>query len=297
MTAGTGQRPGGALRAVPDVDAALAGALEEVPRESRWLVLQTALGGAQRRALVELLEPHLGRRVLDLGAGFGALAIEAALRASRDVLGVDRDAGCLRSARRIGERVEASDWPPWRPRPAWSVADAGALPLASRSVDSVVARLVFQHLPPRKRRDALREAARVLVPGGRCCVVDVDDQLELSWPPPSAPLATLSHALRRAQEWRGGDRGVGRKMPAEMSAAGFEVLEVRLVGQAGYGQESPFARAMLLERFSHARADVLASGALDPRGFDAALGALASAPAEPAMAATAQLLVVGRRPR
>lgn len=90
-----------------------------------------------------------GRRVVDVGAGTGAVTRAVSARGAQ-VLAVD--GAVLMLASQQGQ--------------AWAVVagDACALPLAARSVDAVTMGFVLNHLP---RPDlALTEACRVLRPGG-----------------------------------------------------------------------------------------------------------------------------------
>jgi ubiquinone/menaquinone biosynthesis C-methylase UbiE len=52
------------------------------------------------------------------------------------------------------------------------VANAEALPVADQSQDAVTSIFLFHELPPKVRRTALGEFARVLKPGGRLVLVD-----------------------------------------------------------------------------------------------------------------------------
>ena len=90
-----------------------------------------------------------GRRVLDLGAGTGAVS-RAVHRAGGRALACDLAFGMLATDR--GDRPPAT------------VADARILPLASGSLDGVVASFSLNHLPDPEV--ALVEAARVVAPGG-----------------------------------------------------------------------------------------------------------------------------------
>jgi arsenite methyltransferase len=125
----------------------------------------------------ELLD-DLGLRgdehVLDIGCGRGAVLIAAALRLPRGrATGVDiwrlRDqTGNSRAATErnaiiegVGERVEVVD------------ADARDLPFPSESFDVVLSSLALSNITSSEERaKALREAARVLRPGGQMRIVD-----------------------------------------------------------------------------------------------------------------------------
>ncbi len=109
-------------------------------------------------ALLALVPPDW--TVADLGCGTGALAADLAPRVRR-VIAVDRSAAMLRAARRrlAGlANVEVHE------------ARLEALPLPDRSCDAAVVSLVLAYLED--PLPALREAARVLRPGGRVVVVE-----------------------------------------------------------------------------------------------------------------------------
>ena len=91
--------------------------------------------------------------VLDVGTGEGQVARLAVAGGARRVIGVDPTwAQVAEAAHREGG-------------PAYARAGADALPVASGSVDVVVACLVFEHIEAVDA--AIAEVARVLAPGGR----------------------------------------------------------------------------------------------------------------------------------
>jgi len=107
-----------------------------------------AFAPVHERALAEVR----GRTVLDVGSCFGFLPLRLA-REGLDVVATDHTPGTMglldAVARRRGETV----------RPV--VADARALPVADRSVDTVTAVHLLEHLPARDTAGALDEALRV----------------------------------------------------------------------------------------------------------------------------------------
>jgi SAM-dependent methyltransferase len=114
--------------------------------------------------ILPLVAAELGRagRVLDVGTGEGQVARlvagsasrrRAAARGGRLVVGVDPSRAQLgEAARRGGD-------------PQYVRAEAGTLPFASASFDTVVACLVFEHIVDADA--AIAEVARVLRPRGR----------------------------------------------------------------------------------------------------------------------------------
>jgi SAM-dependent methyltransferase len=105
-------------------------------------------------AFLELLPPA-GRRTLDLGCGEGRVGAELERRGHR-VIGVDSSPAMVALAR---ERHEAL------------VGDACALPFEDGAFDLVVAYMSVMNLDDPE--GGIREAARVLEPGGRLCVAVV----------------------------------------------------------------------------------------------------------------------------
>jgi demethylmenaquinone methyltransferase/2-methoxy-6-polyprenyl-1,4-benzoquinol methylase len=117
-----------------------------------------------RRALLAAARVGPGDRVVDLACGTGDLAALASARGA-DVIGVDFSREMLRAARRRAARRGGV-------ATAFVQADAQALPLASASASVVTCGFAlrnFVSLPA-----ALAECARVLRPGGRLALLEVD---------------------------------------------------------------------------------------------------------------------------
>lgn len=134
--------------------------------------------GPGKRSVWKDLLDEVGLRgdelVLDIGCGRGAVLIAAARRLPRgratgaDIWRLRDQTGNTRAAAErnamaegVSERVEFAD------------ADARALPFPPESFDVVLSSLTFSNIRgSEERAKALREAVRVLRPGGRMCVVD-----------------------------------------------------------------------------------------------------------------------------
>ncbi len=105
------------------------------------------------QAILALLGPLQGLRVLDLGCGKGRFAARLA-EAGAEVVGIDLSAKMLKLAEGL-DRVRCS---------------ARRLPFASGSFDAVIAVEVLEHLETID--DALKEVRRVLRVGGCVAIVD-----------------------------------------------------------------------------------------------------------------------------
>lgn len=123
-----------------------------------------------RRRAVTLLGLPAGSVVLDLACGTGDL-VAATRAAGHRSLGADLSFGMLASA------------PPGH-GPAVQ-ADAVRLPFPTGGLDGIVSGFGLRNLADLP--GTLREAARVLRPGGRLCILEVDT--------PSSPVLRAGHAV------------------------------------------------------------------------------------------------------
>jgi ubiquinone/menaquinone biosynthesis C-methylase UbiE len=137
-------------------------------RRARFYEYHAAIGflGRRRRVYDDLVAhsgARPGDRVLDIGCGTGYLTRRAtrAVTPGGHVVGIDPSPPVINYATR---QAPANC--------TFQLASAQALPHPDASFDLVISSLAIHHLPPDERPTALREAYRVLRPGGRLLIAD-----------------------------------------------------------------------------------------------------------------------------
>jgi ubiquinone/menaquinone biosynthesis C-methylase UbiE len=168
----------------------------------------------RRRAIVrERLAAQAGERIVDVGCGPGFYCAELAdeVGAAGSIVGVDGSAAMLALAER---RCAAF------PNVELREGDALAIPAEDGSFDAALSVQVQEYVPDIEA--SLRELRRVLRPGGRVLIYDID------W-------ATLSihseERERNARVMRAWDEHLAHAslpttLPSQLQAAGFDAVEM-----------------------------------------------------------------------
>lgn len=145
------------------------------PRLYDWQVRALTFGGDRRmrRWALDLAQIRTGDRVLDVGCGTGSLLLLAAERVgpAGALCGVEPSAEMAAHARRKANaqnvRMEIVE------------GSAEHLPHPDAMFDAVFCTLALHHLPESIRETAIREMRRVLRPGGRVVLAEI--QRPTSW--------------------------------------------------------------------------------------------------------------------
>ena len=222
-----------------------------------------------------------GVRLLEIGCGPGFLTGPLS-----DVVGPVGAVGLDTSAELLA--AACAIVAPAHPNVTFVEGNAYATGLGDAGFDFVYSRLVYQHLS--RPLDALKEAARVVRPGGQVCLMDIDDGFLALHPCPPAFTRLTQRALD-AQAKNGGDRLVARKLPALMRDAGL--VDIRMHGISVTSLEIGIAAFLdLTTRFK-----AIQVGDDEAARLSADLGALADLPpAERPLGVVIAFFVTGRRP-
>ncbi|HEX7796960.1 MAG TPA: methyltransferase domain-containing protein [Vicinamibacterales bacterium] len=164
---------------------------------------------ASKPIILDGLRLRAGARVLDLGCGLGDDTFHIAERvgATGRVTGVDVSASMIDEAQRRAETRGL--------RVDFEVGDSQALRFADGTFDGVRAERMLMHVPDADR--AIAEMARVLVPGGRISVFDMDWETQVCDSPYKETTRTI--ALTFCDGMKNG--WIGRRMPRLFKSHGI----------------------------------------------------------------------------
>jgi len=138
---------------------------------SRYDIMNDLMSGGVHRlwkdAMMDWLAPRPGQRLLDVAGGTGDVAFRFLKRApSSSAVVCDMTESMLIEGRKRAEAEHQAD------RLDWVVGDAMALPFADNSFDVYTISFGIRNVT--RIPDALKEAYRVLKPGGRLMVLQCD---------------------------------------------------------------------------------------------------------------------------
>jgi ubiquinone/menaquinone biosynthesis C-methylase UbiE len=174
---------------------------------------------AARDTYLGLLDIAAGERVLDVGCGSGAVTRDIARRvgAHGQAIGLDPSPALLAVARELARETGLGD------RVEFHEGSALRLPFPDRSFDAVVCVTVLSHVPGGEA--AIPELVRVLRPGGRLGVFDLDTDMTAF----THPDRTLTRRIVAAASDATAVNGwLARQLPSLFQRAG--IVDVRARG-------------------------------------------------------------------
>jgi len=176
-------------------------------------------GNPTRELLIDQADIRPPQRVLEVGSGTGSVAIRVKQRhPDTDVVGLDPDPRALARARRKAHRARAAV--------RFDIGFGGSLPYADASFDRVLSSFMYHHLPEEERAGMLREARRVLRPGGSFHMLDFGG-------PDTVSHGVLSRRLHSNQHFRSNRVD---QILASMESAGFADAQRVSSGTMLFGQ-------------------------------------------------------------
>jgi ubiquinone/menaquinone biosynthesis C-methylase UbiE len=202
--------------------------LESAPRRYERGIRLLTLGRLDKA--YDRLASHIerGQRVLDIGCGTGALTLRAARRGAQ-VKGIDINPQMLEIA---GQRVRSEGLTESVELAEMGVADLDGE--ETQRYDAVMSGLCFSELSEDEVRYTLKQAARILRPGGLLLVADETRPQSLGkrWIHAllRAPLAALTYVITQQTTHPASN------LPGKIVAAGLSIVSVRLTRLASFGE-------------------------------------------------------------
>jgi demethylmenaquinone methyltransferase/2-methoxy-6-polyprenyl-1,4-benzoquinol methylase/phosphoethanolamine N-methyltransferase len=183
-----------------------------------WL-LSLGKGQAIRQATVELAQIKPGDRVLDVGCGTGDLTLVAKTLAGPggEVYGTDASPEMIDRARRKAARAGVDV--------IFQIDLIENMTFPDNHFDVVLSSLMMHHLPDDLKREGLAEIYRVLKPGGRLLIVDLESSSSGSVGQRLSDLMIQLHGGHTAM------RNNVKKLIPFVEAAGFTGVETAKINR------------------------------------------------------------------
>jgi len=171
-----------------------------------------------RETYLDLLGITAGERVLDVGCGSGVVTREIARRVGPRgrAVGLDPSPALLTVARELAQEADLGD------RIEFREGSALQLPFPDCSFDAAVCVTVLSHVPGGEA--AIPELARVLRPGGRVGVFDLDTDMTAFT---HSDRALTRRIVAASSDALAVDGWLARRLPSLFEQAGLEDVRVR----------------------------------------------------------------------
>ncbi|WP_409343619.1 class I SAM-dependent methyltransferase [Paenibacillus sp. MBLB4367] len=211
--------------------------------ESLRLKEQASMGWEKEYRTLKWFGLEDGMKVLEVGSGPGFVTekLLAALPKSQ-ITALDVDDVLLEKAKQMLSHIPES-------RLTFIKASVYNTELPDNHYDFVIARLIFLHL--HDPLQAAEEISRVLKPGGKLIIIDIDDGVFGAIQPELVVLPSILKKLSQLQASKGGNRHIGRSLPRILSNSGFTDVDMEAIVQhSDLHSIEGFKRQFDINRFS-----------------------------------------------
>ena len=187
--------------------------------EVQRLAAQARLSWKKEARTLSLFGLRDGMSVLELGSGPGFIT-EMLLKMlpHSTITCVEIDSSLIQ---------DAKQYLPEEDRVHFVEASVTETGLPDNSFDFAYARLLYQHLSDPIK--ASREIWRILKPGGKLVIYDIDDEIFGIIDPPVPEWSIVVEKMGKIQEARGGNRRIGRLLWRILKEAGFQNLDLEMI--------------------------------------------------------------------
>jgi ubiquinone/menaquinone biosynthesis C-methylase UbiE len=210
--------------------------------EVERLKMQATMGWDKEFRNLKWFGLQNGMSVLELGSGPGFVT-EHLVNSLPDshITALEIDGTLLEKAKNLLDYVPSS-------RLKWVESSVYQTGLPDHSYDFAIARLLFLHL--HNPMEALLEIYRVLKPGGKLVIIDIDDGVFGTVYPNMELLPFIIKKVANHQAAAGGNRYIGRSLPRLLTQAGYTDVDMDVVIQHSdlHGIEG-FKRQFDINRF------------------------------------------------